>query len=201
MNQKYTIQNLFTGFFFFFAITVIQVSILLKVVEQAALSLSDFALGAQGSPWISEIIASLESVSKNKSEEIHFTVGESLSIIGYGWLSSCSLNPYLDLETDQKAQNSDCFSNEVLEQIMKKVIKKHISHPASRPGASIWLLSLVKYAGNHEYIQKNLQTIQMIFSSLLSDNSGKYNSWISVIFLKKKTSFFCKTNLQKLCKK
>lgn len=127
---------------------------------------------------------------QKQSEELHFTVGESLSVIAHGWNSSASGDPLAPKRHSSSPQIASART-EVTEEPMKTLMQSVLNvrrpclcylflpfqdylfsdRPETRAPAALWLLSIVKHAGSHPVLQRNLAPIQRAFSALLSDSA------------------------------
>jgi len=107
---------------------------------------------------------------KKPREELHFSVGEALSVVAAGWNSTASADPLL--KTDVAAQVAESEA-EPMRTIISKLLADYLfsDRVETRSPAAIWLLSLVKHTGAHPVIQRNLFDIQRAFSQLLGDNN------------------------------
>lgn len=134
----------------------------------------------------------LYELDKNKSEEIHFTVGEALSCVVSGASSSAARDPLHppidDIDEDQEGrddgkgktaqqkedkQQPSSASTSVGPPVMTPVLDKLFSllqsgSNVSRGSAAIWLLSLLQHSSGSRELRNKLPLIQAHFSRLLS---------------------------------
>eukprot|EP01117_Protostelium_nocturnum_P011614 TRINITY_DN4217_c0_g1_i1.p1 TRINITY_DN4217_c0_g1~~TRINITY_DN4217_c0_g1_i1.p1 ORF type:complete len:1816 (+),score=559.90 TRINITY_DN4217_c0_g1_i1:158-5605(+) len=144
-----------------------------RVIERCAIALGNLILGDREADYKEEALKSLYSTGNTKNYEIHFTVGEVLSIIGSGWRSKAAYDAQFEVEEYQNADvlpKSSGERSKTMENLLKEILSKQLSGDRTRSAACIWLLSLVKFTGKEEEVKDQLQTIQTAFSYLLSDS-------------------------------
>eukprot|EP01103_Thecamoeba_quadrilineata_P013200 TRINITY_DN3590_c0_g1_i1.p1 TRINITY_DN3590_c0_g1~~TRINITY_DN3590_c0_g1_i1.p1 ORF type:complete len:1957 (-),score=534.48 TRINITY_DN3590_c0_g1_i1:30-5876(-) len=152
---------------------------------------------SRGSPLQTYLLSCLVSVSTNRHEEVQFAIGEALTCLGASHLSTASVNPFrlpplpslspsssqdqpseetpMDLDgisaenNEASLSSSSSSSDGAMAQVVAKVLEKilHSSHTHEQASATIWLLSLVRFSGNHPVIQRSLPKFQQLFSQLL----------------------------------
>src|SRR3990167_6570371 len=110
--------------------------------------------------------------TKCKREEVLFTVGESISILGSGWFSKSIRSSFInDHEVEYFKNKIQLPGENEMEKILVKVIKGGIlsTNGDEQLSGGIWLLSLIEFSADHEMIKnKHLQSIQRGFTYLLS---------------------------------
>ena len=116
-------------------------------------------------------------LSDNKAEEIHFTIGEALSMICGGFeFSDVSKDEffYLEMKKQQEEEEKE-KKNDFLTFTLKKLIKEGVLSPKKivRFSSSIWLLTLIKHCSNHPDLSKYANDLQQAFTLLLSDVNRK----------------------------
>lgn len=110
-----------------------------------------------------EILYGLHEI---RSPEVHFIVGEALSIAGVGWKSKSLATEF---DVDENIPTST-ISDSVFVDILDKVISDcGASKPSLRKASAIWLLCLVKNCAHLRETQTRLRKCQATFSVLLSD--------------------------------
>ncbi|KAI5290870.1 proteasome component M29 [Ascosphaera aggregata] len=135
--------------------------------ETAILALSSLA-SAFGfeSPCTADICECLYSLHEIKQPEVHFTIGEGLSIIAMG-RDSRALLTYFDVDTTLPTLNRP---DEAVAGIFDKVIAGCQTHkPSLRKASAIWLLCLMRYCSESDVIKLKLRQCQTTFLQLLSD--------------------------------
>eukprot|EP01113_Clastostelium_recurvatum_P027951 TRINITY_DN3387_c0_g1_i2.p1 TRINITY_DN3387_c0_g1~~TRINITY_DN3387_c0_g1_i2.p1 ORF type:complete len:1971 (+),score=451.33 TRINITY_DN3387_c0_g1_i2:78-5990(+) len=172
-----------------------------KLVETSVSTLGNLMLGEgrsrdrlPDSGMKSAVLDGLYKLAGNKNEEVQFTVGEALSIIGGGEFSGAVRDPFapgdaVDLFVDREdAATKSAGGHHAhapttpeakasvsgLGDIAEHILKSHLTDRQTaiqRTAACIWLLALIKHVGHLEPIQSMLGLIQSAFSSLLADNS------------------------------
>ncbi|CAH3027447.1 unnamed protein product [Porites evermanni] len=139
-----------------------------KVKENATHALGFLLVGDEKFPHHKKLIDGLCEASKIRQVELQFTVGEALSCAGAGRASEVARDPW----AVEQLQNSDCEEVKgTMQELIDMIIKKYATStaPYVRQASCIWLLSLVKYSGNHNVVQANLKEIQMVFMNMLSE--------------------------------
>ncbi|KAJ3409587.1 hypothetical protein HDV05_004331 [Chytridiales sp. JEL 0842] len=144
-----------------------------KVQEAAILALGHISVGTPAVvSTVVDFYFSLPTIV-SKHVEVNFTIGEALCATSAGW-NSTSMIDYLDISdtlfppTDGSiaTPTAETFDT-TLERCFKDVRPGGI--PVARKAICVWLLSLVKFCGKTEKIQKNLSIIHSAFSSLIAD--------------------------------
>ena len=100
-----------------------------------------------------------------RQAEVHFTVGEALSCIAAGWNSNA-----LATASDVPGPVPSSRRSSTLQGVIERVFHDCAStKPALKKAATIWLLCLVQFCGDHKEMQARLPTCQRAFTSCLSD--------------------------------
>lgn len=142
-----------------------------RLNEAAVKALGLLALGEPNQPYFEEIFVALLAVSKSKSVELQFIVGEALCILGSGYLCPASKDEYsaiLRLNQDESASSND----DKLKIILEAILGQWVKHPLSttRQAAAIWLLSALKLCGQLPSVQAQLRNIQSALLLLVGEN-------------------------------
>jgi proteasome component ECM29 len=132
------------------------------------------ALGRMGlfdSALSPALLQALFSVREEKAVELQFTVGEALSCVAAGPLSTALHSPW-DLRNRPCSESSDVPS-EQLSKTLDAILSDHASHPLAsvRQSACIWLLCLVKHASRHPSMKNNLKRLQATFMNFLAETN------------------------------
>jgi proteasome component ECM29 len=149
-----------------------------EAIETFSVALANLTLGDRTLAGNQKLLEAIYSTNKVKQEELHFTVGDALSCIGAGWLSSASADSLLpasmafsSITTSLKEQD---VSTDRVEPILNKLMESFIlgDRADARAAAAIWLLCLLKSAGSTSLsIKKQLKRIQTAFTHLLAENN------------------------------
>ncbi|CAI8054228.1 Proteasome adapter and scaffold protein ECM29 [Geodia barretti] len=132
------------------------------------------ALGRMGlfdSAHSPALLQALFSVREEKAVELQFTVGEALSCVAAGPLSTALHSPW-DLRHRLCSESSDVPS-EQLSKTLDAILSDHASHPLAsvRQSACTWLLCLVKHASRHPSMKNNLKRLQATFVNFLAETN------------------------------
>ncbi|KAL1955050.1 hypothetical protein VTO42DRAFT_341 [Malbranchea cinnamomea] len=102
----------------------------------------------------------------DRNVEIHFAIGEALSVISVGWRSKSLITEY---DVDAALLESQVPPG-ILTLVLEKVIEGCKSpKPSEKKSAAIWLLSLARYCCDDAAVQESLRKCQAVFLRLLSD--------------------------------
>ncbi|XP_058950151.2 proteasome adapter and scaffold protein ECM29 isoform X1 [Pocillopora verrucosa] len=139
-----------------------------KVKEHAAHALGFLMVGDENFPHHEKLIDGLCEAAKIRQVEVQFTIGEALSCAGAGRTSQVARDPWV---VEQLASTACDKTDEIMQELTEKIINKYATSPTPyvRQASCIWLLSLVKYSGNHKVVQANLKEIQMVFMNMLAE--------------------------------
>ena len=160
-----------------------------KVKEQAALALGNLSLGCQSGEARFRVAKGLMKIPKCRHIEVQFSIGEALSCAGAGWGSRAAMDPLapelLRESKEQEVKKEDekmeeasggevggdsSEEDKTLFLILKEIFGL-FAHTLSavRVSALVWLLSLVKFSGDHPVIQQHSERIQQVFCEFLGD--------------------------------
>ena len=156
-------------------------------------------------------VFSLFSISysylQKPGEELHFTIGECLSVICSGYNSSAAVDALIPARPSSaistrslmiKARRLSNQSDEPLKSLLQLILQvlptiSALSHSSihgiiqehlfsdradTRSSAALWLISLVKHCFSHPLLIRNLAPIQRAFSALLGDGTM---IWLSIL--------------------
>ncbi|EFC46924.1 hypothetical protein NAEGRDRAFT_57411 [Naegleria gruberi] len=134
--------------------------------------------GTGGSSNSSEMTATAPQAAFD--ENISFTVGESLALIG-GGLKHCELakdDPYFVIYNQKNAFSSDEEETEHydgnLRTVLSRLVRECVLNPKKivRQASSIWLLAVTKYSGqSNALFKKYIKEVQRAFSLLVTENN------------------------------
>ncbi|KAF2759252.1 ARM repeat-containing protein [Pseudovirgaria hyperparasitica] len=116
----------------------------------------------------------LRDLSDLRDAEVHFSVGEALSVLAGGWGSSALISQF-DIQavsSDDKGMPSphNPTRSSTITRIMKElIVDSRASKPSLRKAATIWLLCMIQYCGHLKPIQEHLRQCQVAFKRCLSD--------------------------------
>ncbi|KAL6070848.1 proteasome component M29, variant 2 [Balamuthia mandrillaris] len=172
-----------------------------RLTERLSIALGYMCLGDHSASFKQEILDALFKLDQLKTEEIHFTVGESFACIAASsyFASLPTFDPLAPEETqelaasinaevgaahetssDEKGKEKETSriqeseeDAETMKHVMSTILEKLVSSQSNvRAAAGIWMLSLLKHCGSRSNVlQSNLQRIQMAYSRLLADNN------------------------------
>lgn len=113
-----------------------------------------------------KLLKGLFDLHEIKRPEVHFALGEALTIVAVGWDSKALL-----AEFDVDAQPLDLqVPSSNLEEVLERIITDcAASKPSLRKASAIWLLCMVQYCGHRSEVQARLRKCQVAFGRLLSD--------------------------------
>ncbi|XP_048584699.1 proteasome adapter and scaffold protein ECM29 isoform X2 [Nematostella vectensis] len=138
-----------------------------KVQERAARAIGFIMVGDPKFTHRQKLIDGLCETAKVRQIELQFTVGEALSCVGAGSESEAARDPWTPRQNTCLPQ----VDHEVMQQLVSTIVKEYSknSRPHARQASCVWLLSLVKYSGQHSAIKENLKHIQMTFMDMLAE--------------------------------
>jgi proteasome component ECM29 len=144
------------------------------VVEAAAVALGNLALGNRRLSTDKDLLEGFYSTVKIKQEEVHFTIGEALSCVCGGWASDSAVDQLLATFAGKTRSDEPEPEPNAMAIVLTKLLEGYLlsDRADTRMASSIWLLCLLKNAGKHVAIQKELSRIQYAFSQLLGDQNG-----------------------------
>jgi proteasome component ECM29 len=147
----------------------------------ASFCLSHLCLGDRSLITRDSILEALLGTFVIKSEESHFSIGEALSILTYGWHATVSADHLVLSEVqEQKQREAQMNGAAAIEReetcmkvVLNKVLKEYFlsARPDTRMASAIWLLTILKNCGAHPEIISQLKSIQAGYQLLLSDPS------------------------------
>lgn len=150
-------------------------------VESAAYAFASIFLRDRTLITDEDILNIVYETYKIKKEEIHFTIGETLSIIGYGWHAKCCQLSWLSVNDEDENilkkhdinTNENYINDSVMESILNTTLKKYLlsNRYDTRMPSSIWLLTILKNCQSHPILKKLSLDIHKAFVQLLSDNN------------------------------
>ena len=140
-----------------------------ELVEKSALALADLTLSDSSEALRDRVITALFSLSKSTREDLLFSVGDALSLVAAGWNSAAADALLLSPEHKPKQEEAE----EPLKTIVKEVVQKHLlgSNSSQQQAGAVWLLCLVKQAGDHPVMQDNLTSLQQAFTHMLASTN------------------------------
>ncbi|EDO42544.1 predicted protein, partial [Nematostella vectensis] len=138
-----------------------------KVQERAARATGFIMVGDPKFTHRQKLIDGLCETAKVRQIELQFTVGEALSCVGAGRESEAARDPWTPRQNTCLPQ----VDHEIMQQLVSTIVKEYSknSRPHARQASCVWLLSLVKYSGQHSAIKENLKHIQMTFMDMLAE--------------------------------
>lgn len=155
-----------------------------NVIECCVEALANVCLGDRTLQVLSLVADALLQLYRVKQEEVHFAVGEALSVVAFGWESTAASDPIAILDDrDQRLiafkdatgniERDDATDQSIASKVMKTILDNYLLGDCvvTRTPASIWLLALLKHSGNHPLIVSQLSKIQRVFSLLLADTN------------------------------
>lgn len=115
---------------------------------------------------VSKTLAKLYALQDVKKAELHFAIGETLSVAACGWHSDSTIAEF-DVDA---VMPSRPVGKVLLSKIMDKVVADcKTTKPSLKKAAAIWLLCLIQYCGKEAVIRSQLRECQAVFARLLSD--------------------------------
>jgi proteasome component ECM29 len=113
-----------------------------------------------------ETLAKLYALQDVKKAELHFAIGETLSVAACGWHSDSTIAEF-DIDASMPSRPVD---KALLSRIVDKVVADcKTTKPSLKKAAAIWLLCLIQYCGKEQIIRSQLRQCQSVFTRLLSD--------------------------------
>lgn len=140
----------------------------IKLKERCALTLGYLAIGDPGFPDRRSVLQGLFRVREEKAVELQITVGEAISCAAAGPLSTASHDPWR-LPSNQ--ETSPATDPDIMSWTLEMLLTEFAASPlaAVRQTTCVWLLALLKHAGQHPDVQNFLNGIQMVFMGMLAD--------------------------------
>ncbi|OJJ47444.1 hypothetical protein ASPZODRAFT_130907 [Penicilliopsis zonata CBS 506.65] len=113
-----------------------------------------------------EYLETLYGLHEIRSPEVHFAVGDAMSVAAAGWESKSLVREF---DVDREFPTS-AIPRTVLSGVCDRVISGcTASKPSLRKASAIWLLALVKNCGHLPEVQGRLRQCQAAFARLLGD--------------------------------
>jgi len=166
------------------------------LVEQVAGALALLCLGDPHNGELrSRVLAGLcEQTARCKREQVHFSVGEALSVVGAGWQSTAARDPMrsawqgraerrnetepepeIQIETEPEAPSGErqTATETPMDTVLRTVTERYAfsDRADERLAAGIWLLSVVKHSGAHPAVRAHASALQEVFARSLGDPS------------------------------
>jgi proteasome component ECM29 len=111
------------------------------------------------------IFTTLYGLFELKQAEIHFTVGEALSIASACWQSEALI---LSLDVDAGFEGRPARSS-TIETVITRLLKDcKTTKPSLKKASGIWLFSVISNNSRHDQVQSRLRECQSAFMGLLS---------------------------------
>ncbi|XP_027329154.1 proteasome adapter and scaffold protein ECM29 [Abrus precatorius] len=161
----------------------------IKAIQKIAISIGHICVKETSSTQLDVALNLVFSLCRSKVEDILFAAGEALSFLwggvpvtadiilktNYTSLSMASNFLMGDLKqcTNEQTEYSEDYHASVRNAITKKLfdVLLYSSRKEERCAGTVWLVSLIKYCGNHPTIQQMLPEIQEAFSHLLGEQN------------------------------
>lgn len=134
--------------------------------EMAAMCLGCLAIG-DGQYFAEKNINAFVSMLKlTKEVELNIAIAKSIvyTILG---------REYDNGDVNENQSNEHCDDNRLNDFLITIIRMVSDPNPASRMATAIWLIAIVKNCSKREPILKNRGLLQLAFTELLSDDSGK----------------------------
>jgi proteasome component ECM29 len=140
-----------------------------KLCEKAALVLGMTCVGDENFPHTKEVLGILFDASKKRDVDFQFTVGEALSCVGAGKMSTASRSKWV---VGGSLVKEIPETKETMRWMLERIVGDYISNDIAhvRKAACIWLLVLLKHSSQHSAVQEMMAEIQQAFSVMLSEN-------------------------------
>ncbi|KAL2316898.1 hypothetical protein Fmac_030774 [Flemingia macrophylla] len=166
----------------------------IKAIQKIVISIGHICVKETSSTQLDMALNLIFSLCRSKVEDILFAAGEALSFLwggvpfnadiiletNYTSLSMASNFLMGDLtssvskhSTNEQSKYSEDYHASVRDAIIKKLfdVLLYSSRKEERCSGTVWLVSLLKYCGNHPTIQQMLPEIQEAFSHLLGEQN------------------------------
>ncbi|KAG4953084.1 hypothetical protein JHK87_038678 [Glycine soja] len=166
----------------------------IKAIQKIVISIGHICVKETSSTELDMALNLIFSLCRSKVEDILFAAGEALSFLwggvpfnadiilktNYTSLSMASNFLMGDLtssvskqSTNEQSEYSGDYHAAVRDAITKKLfdVLLYSSRKEERCAGTVWLVSLIKYCGNHPTIQQMLPEIQEAFSHLLGEQN------------------------------
>lgn len=146
------------------------------VVIGAAYCIGNLCLGDRNLIAKDKVLSGLLSTFVVKNEEAHFSIGEALSMVAYGWHAPVSTDTSV-ISTEQEAEARSKQTSDVEDKAMTHILKVTLedyflsSRPDTRMASAIWLLTILKNCGTHPAAVAEIRSIQVGFQQLLGDSN------------------------------
>eukprot|EP00124_Ichthyophonus_hoferi_P004629 Ihof_evm1s534 gene=Ihof_evmTU1s534 len=132
----------------------------MKMTEAAVTTLGRLGLRDPALPSLEAVLAALYATQREKSPDLHFSVGLALARIG----SHTGTITNIDSTEDSFTPTSTMGS--ILSEVLGLVTSPA---PPVRQAACVWLMSLVKFNPHHPIIQERLHNVQQGLTIFLGD--------------------------------
>jgi proteasome component ECM29 len=141
----------------------------LKVKEKAATALGLLPIGDKQFPHTKTALKKLFESAKSKQVDLQFVVADAIAC------ASCrSASHILDvpeLEQDMPNISKTDLSQDTMTWTLQEIASHYVNHSVShlRQAACIWLLAIVRTAGEHPVVKGQLQRLQSMLVNYLTD--------------------------------
>lgn len=151
-----------------------------SIVIQAAYCIGNLCLGDRALIADEAVLKGLLATFVVKNEEAHFSIGEALSMVAYGWYASITTDTTVHSHAQEEEQRlKQSAASEVdletgaMKHILQVTLKEYFlsSRPDTRMASAIWLLTILKNCGAHPEVVSQLRSIQVGFQQLLGDTN------------------------------
>lgn len=151
-----------------------------SIVINAAYCVGNLCLGDRKLIADESVLKGLLATFVVKNEEAHFSIGEALSMVAYGWHAAVTADTMIHShqeEKEQRSKQSDASAEELetgaMRHILQVTLKDYFlsSRPDTRMASAIWLLTILKNCGAHPEVVAQLRSIQVGFQQLLGDTN------------------------------
>lgn len=115
-----------------------------------------------------DILQKLRELHETRQAELHFSVGEALSVAVAGWHSSALLTEH-DVDARHPKLDQVADTRLISSTVEKTIEDCKNPKPSLRKAAAIWLLCMVQFCGHLDGVKQNLRNCQAAFGGLLSD--------------------------------
>ncbi|KAK7300265.1 hypothetical protein RJT34_11106 [Clitoria ternatea] len=165
-----------------------------KAMQKLVIAIGHICVKETSSTQLDMALNLIFSLCRSKVEDVLFAAGEALSFLwggvpvnadiilktNYTSLSTASNFLMGDLNSsvskqynNEQSEYSEDYHASVRDAIVKKLfdVLLYSSRKEERCAGTVWLVSLIKYCGNHPTIQQMLPEIQEAFSHLLGEQN------------------------------
>lgn len=141
----------------------------MKLREQCAKTLGYMAVGDPLCPNKQAILVTLFQTKEDKAFDLQVTVGEAVSCVAAGSLSTASYVQWKLNRPKEQSPGDSSIMKWTLDTLLMQLFTSPVSH--IRQAGCVWLMCILKHAGQHKELQNYLPVIQDVLVGMLGESN------------------------------